>query len=29
MLNTVAKRMQNFCSHLRTKEMSDDVEDDV
>ena len=29
MLNTVAKRMQHFCSHLRTKEMLDDVEDDV
>ena len=24
-----AKRMQHFCSHLRTKEMLDDVEDDV
>ena len=29
MLNTVAKRMRHFCSHLRTKEMLDDVEDDV
>ena len=29
MLNTVGKLMQHFCSHLRRKEMLDDVEDDV
>ena len=28
-LNMLAKQMQHFCSHLRTKEMLDDVEDDV
>ena len=28
-VNTLAKWMQHFCSHLRTKEMLDDVEDDV
>ena len=28
-LNTVAKRMQSCCSHLRTKDMLDNVEDDV
>ena len=29
MLNTMTKRMQHCCSHLRTKEMFEDVEDDV
>ena len=29
MLMTVAKQMQHCCSHLTTKEMLDDVEDDV
>ena len=29
MLDTVAKRMQHFCSHFKTKEMLDDVGDDV
>ena len=29
MLNTVGKLMQHCCSHLRTKQMLNDVEDDV